>query len=135
MGFDSFWRLYHILLPYITNAVEEWRKYKYKEEGDLVKITRSVLFRMERLSPVFDWHVLFAILLAVRHVILFLFGSSYSGVLSSVWIIVHAINTCPDFQISYPDSLEAQMKIAAGFQKASTPGISKCAIAIDGILI
>jgi hypothetical protein len=64
-----------------------------------------------------------------------LYGISYSESLSSVWITVTAINMCPDFAISYPESLEEQRKIAADFQRASTPGISNCAGAIDGILI
>ena len=60
---------------------------------------------------------------------------SYSEVLKSVWIIVEAVNNCPAFIISYPKSLEEQKKIAAEFQAASTPGITNCAGAIDGILI
>ena len=64
-----------------------------------------------------------------------LFEPSYSEVISSFWIIVHALNSCPDFHISYPESLEAQQKIAADSQSASTPGIGNCAGAIDGILI
>jgi len=35
----------------------------------------------------------------------------------------------------YPESLEEQQQIAAGFETASTPGIRNCAGAIDGILI
>ena len=63
------------------------------------------------------------------------FGISYSEVLSSVWIIVDAINNTPQFAISYPTTLEEQRIIAAGFEAASTPGINNCAGAIDGILI
>ena len=64
-----------------------------------------------------------------------LYGISYSEAISSVWITIAAINMCPDFDISYPDSLKEQRKIAAEFQKASSPVISNCAGAIDGILI
>ena len=63
------------------------------------------------------------------------YGISYSEVLKSVWITVEAVNKCPTFTISYPDSLEEQKRIAAEFQAASTPGITNCAGAIDGILI
>ena len=59
----------------------------------------------------------------------------YTEVLKSVWIIVEAVNSCPAFNISYPDSLDKQKQIAAEFQAASTPGITNCAGAIDGILI
>jgi hypothetical protein len=64
-----------------------------------------------------------------------MFGTSYSVVLSCVWIVVSAVNMCPALYISYPDSVEEQRKIAADFEKASTPGINNCAGAIDGILI
>lgn len=59
---------------------------------------------------------------------------SYSDVLSSIWIIINDVNTCPNFHISYPESVKEQMKIAAGFQRVSTPGINACISAINGIL-
>jgi len=62
------------------------------------------------------------------------FGISYREVLNSVWTIVEAINNCPQFDISYPTSLEEQRKIAAEFPAVSIPGISNCAGAIDGII-
>jgi hypothetical protein len=67
--------------------------------------------------------------------IICVFGVAYTEVLSSVWIVVEAINQCPQFEISYPDSLEEQRKIAAGFKAARTSAIWNCAGAIDGILI
>ncbi|KAL3783553.1 hypothetical protein HJC23_008184 [Cyclotella cryptica] len=41
----------------------------------------------------------------------------------------------PQFNIFYPESLEAQRRIAARYEKSSTPKINNCAGAIDGILI
>jgi hypothetical protein len=67
--------------------------------------------------------------------IVYMFGISYKQVMTSVWIVVEAINICPQFDILYPDTIEEQRRIAAGFQAASTPGIRNCAGAIDGILI
>jgi hypothetical protein len=67
--------------------------------------------------------------------IICVFGIAYTEVLSSVWIFVEAINQCPQFEISYLVSLEEQIKIATGFEAASTPAIRNCAGAIDGILI
>ena len=67
--------------------------------------------------------------------IMYIFGISYSEVLTSVWTVVDAIHRCSKFNISYPDTVEEQREIAAGFQAASTPGIRNCAGAIDGILI
>jgi hypothetical protein len=56
-------------------------------------------------------------------------------VLVSVRIVVHAINTFPDFQITYPLSVIEQEKIAEGFKSACRVGFDNCARAIDGILI
>ena len=55
--------------------------------------------------------------------------------MESVWVIVEAINMTPQLNIFYPESLEAQRRIAAGFEKSSIPKINNCAGAIDGILI
>ncbi len=63
------------------------------------------------------------------------FCVSYSEVLRSVWVVVDAINHCPQFHISYPSSLEEQCRIAAEYYSASTPKFRNCAGAIDGILI
>ena len=63
------------------------------------------------------------------------YGASYGSVLESVWVIVEAINMTPEFNIFYPESLEAQRRIAARFKKSSTPKINNCVGAIDGILI
>ena len=64
-----------------------------------------------------------------------MFGTSYLIVLSCVWIIVDATNICHEFQISYPESLEEQRKVADGFQKVSNPRINNCAGALDGLVI
>ncbi len=63
------------------------------------------------------------------------YGLCYQDVLASVWIVVHAINTFPGFQITFPSSFIEQEKIAKGFKKASTVGFDNCVGAIDGILI
>ena len=135
MTFDGFWRLHAILLPHICTAIRENRHYTCKggrEGGDysFPPIPNGSISSSIRLGA------------AIRYFaggspydIVCMFGISYSEVMSSVWIIVHAINTCPQFEISYPDALEEQKKIAAGFEAASTPGIRNCAGAIDGILI
>ncbi|KAL3793253.1 hypothetical protein HJC23_000795, partial [Cyclotella cryptica] len=54
------------------------------------------------------------------------YGVSHRSVMESVWVIVEAINMTPQFNIFYPESLEAQRRIAPRFEKYS---------AIDGILI
>ena len=53
-----------------------------------------------------------------------LFRISYQDVLLSIWITVNSINIRPKFQISYPESLEAQNQLATSFQCASTPKLA-----------
>ena len=135
MTFDSFWRLHTILLPFIRTATD--KKINYERKGGRSggnysppPIPNGVISPSIRLGA------------AIRYFaggspydIMCVFGISYSEVLSSVWIVVDAINQCPQFNISYPDSLEEQRAIAAGFEAASAPVIKNCAGAIDGILI
>ncbi len=135
MTYDSFWHLHAILLPYIKTATDKKVSYERKGGRDggnysLPPIPNGVISPSMRLGA------------AIRYFsggspydIMCVFGVSYSEVLSSVWIVVDAINQCSQFEISYPDSLEEQRAIAAGFEAASTPGIKNCAGAIDGILI
>jgi hypothetical protein len=136
MRLDSFWRLYSILLPHIQTAMDRKRD-DYQRKGGREGGNYS-------LPPIPNGPISPSIRLgaAIRYFaggspydILCVFGIAYTEVLSSVWIVVEAMNNCPQFEISYPDSLEEQRKIAAGFEAASVPGIQHCAGAIDGILI
>jgi hypothetical protein len=63
------------------------------------------------------------------------YGISYIEVFRSVWSVVEAINTVPEFQISYPADHDVQRKIAAEFQSVSGVKFDNCAGAIDGVLI
>ena len=135
MSLDSFWRLHNILLPHLHNASRAARDYQRKGGrggGNYLP------------PPIPNGHIFPSIRLgaALRYFaggspydIVAVFGIGYSEVLSSVWIVVEAINQCPDFKMRYPDSLEEQRVIAAEFAAASTPGIRNCAGAVDGILI
>jgi hypothetical protein len=135
MTLDSFWHLHAILLPHIRTAVSNNSEYKCKggREGgnySLPTIPNGPISTSARLGA------------AIRYFaggspydIVCMFGILYKQVMTSVWIVVEAINICPQIDILYPDTLEEQRRIAAGFQAASTPGIQNCAGAIDGILI
>ena len=135
MTFDTFWHLHSILLPHILTATDQISSYDRKGGRNSGNFS---------LPPIPNGPISHSIRLgaAIRYFcggspydIMCVFGISYSEVLSSVWIIVDAINKCTQFEISYPETLEEQRQIAAGFQAASTPGIRNCAGAIDGILI
>jgi hypothetical protein len=64
-----------------------------------------------------------------------LFSVGHTDVLDSVWFIVDAINTHPEFKLQYPDSRQIQESIAAGFRAKSGADFDCCAGALDGILI
>ena len=59
----------------------------------------------------------------------------HTDTINSIWYVVEAINSHPEFQISYPARHEEQRAIAEGFRKVSDANFDCCAGAIDGILI
>ena len=135
MTFDSFWRLHAILLPHITLMTLKTKPYEIKGgrgggSYSLPPIRNGPITTSIRLGAALRYFAGGA-----PYDIMCCFCIAYSEVLVSVWIVVDAINACPQFCIMYPESLEEQQRIAAGFETASTPGIQNCAGAIDGILI
>ena len=50
-------------------------------------------------------------------------------------MVVDAVNSCPQFELKYPENEERQQEIARGFRNKSRVGFSCCAGAIDGLLI
>ena len=58
----------------------------------------------------------------------------YADMMLSVWYVVDAINSHPEFKISYPSQHEEQHAIAEGFRKESGACLECCAGAVDGIL-
>jgi len=121
MTFDSFWRLYSILSPHILSSLAEGSKYVCK--GGRAGGNYS-------LPPIRNGPIPHSIRLGASlryfaggspYDIMYIFGISYSEVLTSMWTVVDAVHRCPKFDISYPDTVEEQRKIAAGFEAASTP--------------
>ena len=53
----------------------------------------------------------------------------------SVWLVVDAINQCPQLQIHFPTDHEEQRTIARGFQAKSRVGFRTCVGCIDGMLV
>ena len=123
--FDGFLHLHSILLPHLLTAISNNRKYVSKggREGGNYSLPPI------RNGPISPSICLGA---ALRYFaggspydIMLAFGVRYSEMLTSVWIVVDAINKCPQFEIAYPGTLEEQRKIAARFEAASEPGIRK----------
>ncbi len=135
MSFDSFWHLHSILLPHILTVTK--RTCRYKKKGGRYGGIHS-------LPPVYNGPITLSVWLGaalryfaggLHHDIMCVFCISLSEVLKSMWIVVDAVNDCPQFHISYPSSLEKQQRIATEFEATSTPKFRNCAGAIDGILI
>lgn len=102
MNHDSFWQLYHILLPFITASQEGWNKFENAKDYQ-VKGGRA---GGNHILPTFpNGQIVSSIKLALHCIILLathlayctLFVIAYQDVISSVWIIVHAIHLCADF--------------------------------------
>jgi hypothetical protein len=124
----------YIVAPYLTVTKRTWR---YKKKGGRYGGNYS-------LPPVHNRPITSSVRLgaALRYFadgspydIMCVFCISLSEVLKSMWIVVAAVNDCPQFHISYPSSLEEQQRTAAEFEAASTSKFRNCAGAIDGILI
>lgn len=62
-------------------------------------------------------------------------GVHYQEVYNSLWIVVDAINSCPELQIKFPTNHQTQLEIASGFQKISRAGFDNCVGCIDCMLI
>lgn len=63
------------------------------------------------------------------------FGVSASTIYSSIWIVVDAVRKCQALQISYPENMDDQYRIAEGYRLRSRAGFDQCAGAIDGLLV
>ena len=135
MSYDSFWRLHSVLLPHILTITERAQTYQKKggRQGgnfSFPPIRNGEISASMRLGAALRYFAG-----GSPYDIMCVFCISYSEVLKSVWVLVDAINHCPQFHISYPASLEDQRRIASEFNSASTPKFRNCAGAIDGILI
>ena len=128
---SSFWKLEAILHPYMKRAAKtkskkrstRTKKHKNGARNGLIPLpTRlSCALRYFAGGSAYD--------------IMVLHGISYSEVLKSVWVVVDAVNRCPDLDIGYPTDYDQQRAIARGFQDKSAPGFSVCAGAIDVLIV
>ena len=64
-----------------------------------------------------------------------LFGLLSSKVYKCVEIVVNTINKCNELSISFPESHEAQEKIAKEFQNKSQANFDSCVGCLDGMMI
>ena len=122
----SFWKLEKMLRPYMmrprSRKVKAIRKRDGARNG---RITTAI-----RLSA------------AIRYFsggrpddITLSHGISHSEVFNSVWLVVDAVNKCPQLEFHYPTDHADQREIAKGFRAKSDCKFNNCAGAIDGMLL
>jgi hypothetical protein len=63
------------------------------------------------------------------------YGIGRPDVLRSIWLVIQAINNCPDLVFVFPECHQKQHLIAAGFAANSSVEFQYCVGAVDGILI
>jgi hypothetical protein len=114
MSYASFWQLYSMLAPKIEATREAY--YGYEKKGG-----RAGGNYVDPPIPNCPISGSVCLACALRHLaggspynILMNYGLCYQDVLASVWIVVHAINTFPGFQITYPSSFIEQEKFQKG---------------------
>ena len=116
----SFWKLFHLIKPHMPRKKK--RKRGCTPNGDIDASAR--------LSMALRW---FAGGEAID--IMQTHGVSYTDVYKSVWLVVDAINSCPELQIRFPVDYAAQQELADAFKKKSFPGFDNCVGCIDGMLV
>jgi hypothetical protein len=62
-------------------------------------------------------------------------GIGHSEVFYSCWMVVDAVNDCPELAIGFPKCHQRQKELALAFQEKSAAGIDCCAGAVDGMLL
>ena len=63
------------------------------------------------------------------------YGIGHTDAINSCWYVVDAINSHPNFKITYPIEHDLRQSIAEGFWQVSGANFACLADAIDGILI
>jgi hypothetical protein len=133
MSIESFWELHEQLRNGIEAAASTFRRRRRANHNN-----------NHRRPPVPNGQIPSSVRLgcALRYFgggspydLMVIFGISHTEVLSSVWIVVEAVNKHAPFFIEYPADHEKQKEIASAFYNASSAGFDSCAGAIDGILI
>ena len=116
----SFWKLLSLLKPYLPN--EKKRKRGVTPNGDVSNAARLSMalrwFAGGEPADIFQTH-----------------GVHYLEVYHSVWLVVDAVNQCPELQLGYPRDHNVQLEIASAFKSKSQVGFSNCAGCKDGMLV
>jgi hypothetical protein len=120
---NSFWRLCQLLRRFVVKEPSLKKKFKNGAKNGLIPLPTKVSVALRYFAGGSPYDI------SVVH------GISHTDVFRSIWVIVDAVNQCPELAFSYPKDWEEQQKIADGFRRVSHGIFDCCAGAIDGILI
>jgi len=142
----SFWSLFHLLNPIlerrrlmINKILKEARlkrhgrprrTRKYKIKSNRRGCPNGRIPNSSRLSSALRFFAG-----GDPHDIAIVHGISHTEVYFSVWLVVDAVNHCPELAILFPTDHQEQLRLAKEFEQKSQPGIDCCVGGIDGILI
>ena len=136
MTYEVFWMLHAKLQPGILESLKLWRRKTIASFGRTKRRNLS--------PPVPNGAITSSVRLACAlryfaggspYDLMCKYGISYVEVMRSVWTVVEAVNTLPEFHITYPSEHATQQKIADEFRSVSGVQFDNCAGAIDGLLI
>jgi DDE superfamily endonuclease len=127
MDEESFWKLHELLQPYMVSLRSERgkKRKKHRNGGKNGLITTEA--RLSAAIRYFAGGRLEDI--AISH------GIGHSEVFNSCWMVVDAVNNCPELAITFPTCHEKQRALVQEFQEKSAVGIGCCAGAVDGMLL
>lgn len=118
MNEPSFWKLYKLLRPYMRKPVKPQRAPNGSVKNEVRLAIALRYFAGGSPLDIFP-----------------LYGVGCAEVYKSVWMIVDAVNLCPDLDFSFPADHQKQIELADQFQTKSRAFIDCCVGAIDCMLV
>jgi hypothetical protein len=118
----SFWKLCQLLRPFLVKQSLK-KRHKNGAKNGLIPLPTKVSVALRYFAGGSPYDI------SVVH------GISHTDVFRNIWVVVDAVNKCPELEFRYPSDHLEQQKIADGFKRISRGIFNCCAGAIDGILI
>ena len=116
---ESFWKLHRILFE---SDIPRKRKRGKTVNGDILLSHRlSMALRWMAGGSKFD--------ISPNH------GTSVDETMSSVWLVVDAVNKCDRLKLPFPTNHDKQQEIADAFKKKSKAHFANCVGCVDGMLV
>ena len=143
MSYSCFWKLHELLKDGIAGALrnksqkQRVKRMAFLKRGPGRKVTNPHPLPQNGLI-----HTSVRLAVALRYFaggafydLAPLYGVGMTDVKLSVWYVVWAVNALKSLEIEYPSDHQEQLAIAKEFEKCSDAGFSRCAGAVDGVLL